>query len=445
MLALYRSGRQADAAAVYRRAHEAFAERLGIEPGVPLRELQRAILAQDPALDELDYQLGTTLERVAGVIPREPPEQVRSLYEYGCALIQVGEFRQGAATLRAAERMAATAGEPALEERARLMLSFLAVSTEAKSSLEHLAVAEHAARVFKRYADDPGLALALRQQALMLSYVGRCEEARVAAEQAIELSARIGNRWDEGAARGELARFLTQGTTPVGKAIEQCEEHLERCSTPESTRRVQYSLAVLHGEAGQVDTARRLSSEALEGARRDRYLGSVHAALAHGALVEQSLGAHAAAEFLWRSSYELLEVDELPGLKSWVGVGLARVLALSGDTAEAGRLAREARGLIRSTDDFFTEVLWRAALALVNAHEKRYDEAIRLSNEAVVRVKDSDTLLFRGQTLEDAATVRRLAGDRDGAVDMLRLALANYERKGSSTGAERVQLRLAAR
>jgi len=50
MIALYRSGRQADALQAYRDAREALVGDLGIEPGEHLRELERAILAQDPAL-----------------------------------------------------------------------------------------------------------------------------------------------------------------------------------------------------------------------------------------------------------------------------------------------------------------------------------------------------------------------------------------------------------
>jgi DNA-binding SARP family transcriptional activator/WD40 repeat protein len=50
MLALYRCDRQADALQAYHDARRSLIEHLGLEPGERLRELERAILAQDPAL-----------------------------------------------------------------------------------------------------------------------------------------------------------------------------------------------------------------------------------------------------------------------------------------------------------------------------------------------------------------------------------------------------------
>ena len=52
MLALYRSGRQAEALEAYQDARRTLVEELGIEPGRELEELQRAILAQEPTLDD---------------------------------------------------------------------------------------------------------------------------------------------------------------------------------------------------------------------------------------------------------------------------------------------------------------------------------------------------------------------------------------------------------
>ena len=50
MLALYRSGRQAEALGVYQRTRRALVDELGIEPSESLRQLEAAILRQEPSL-----------------------------------------------------------------------------------------------------------------------------------------------------------------------------------------------------------------------------------------------------------------------------------------------------------------------------------------------------------------------------------------------------------
>jgi class 3 adenylate cyclase len=50
MLALYRSGRQADALAAYRAARDTLLDELGLEPGPDLKQLEGAILRQDESL-----------------------------------------------------------------------------------------------------------------------------------------------------------------------------------------------------------------------------------------------------------------------------------------------------------------------------------------------------------------------------------------------------------
>lgn len=51
MLAQYRSGRQAEALKVYRQARAVLDAELGVEPCQELRDLERAVLNQDPGLD----------------------------------------------------------------------------------------------------------------------------------------------------------------------------------------------------------------------------------------------------------------------------------------------------------------------------------------------------------------------------------------------------------
>jgi DNA-binding SARP family transcriptional activator len=66
MLALYRSGRQAEALQADRRARRTLVDEIGVEPGAPLGELHGAILAQDPALG-----LPAGLEELPAELDRE--------------------------------------------------------------------------------------------------------------------------------------------------------------------------------------------------------------------------------------------------------------------------------------------------------------------------------------------------------------------------------------
>ncbi len=68
MLALYRSGRPADALEVYRTVRGRLSDELGLQPGKELRHLEAAILRQDDAL------AAPTAVREAPVVEAAPPE-----------------------------------------------------------------------------------------------------------------------------------------------------------------------------------------------------------------------------------------------------------------------------------------------------------------------------------------------------------------------------------
>jgi len=139
-----------------------------------------------------------------------------------------------------------------------------------------------------------------------------------------------------------------------------------------------------------------------------------------------------AAEHL-RMAYALVLAQDVRGDVAAVAGELACILSLQGERDEAVRLADESRSL-HHQGDIVSEVLWRRAQALVAAQDGRHEDAVRQSDDARDRAERTDWLTFRGETLEEAAFVRRLAGDVAGEVEALRAALATYEQKGKHCG-----------
>lgn len=77
MLALYRSGRQVDALDVFRRARDTLVAELGIEPCQELRDLQVAVLSNDPALNLVVGDAGTpTREESRPASPSQLPSSI---------------------------------------------------------------------------------------------------------------------------------------------------------------------------------------------------------------------------------------------------------------------------------------------------------------------------------------------------------------------------------
>ena len=85
LLALYRSGRQAEALAAFAAAKQALATELGLEPSPALRQLEQLILDQSPSLDT-DAVFGTRVqERAAPGVRRNPYKGLRAFEESDAA------------------------------------------------------------------------------------------------------------------------------------------------------------------------------------------------------------------------------------------------------------------------------------------------------------------------------------------------------------------------
>jgi DNA-binding SARP family transcriptional activator len=79
MMALYRSGRQADALEVYKRTRQHLIDELGLEPGPALQRIERAVLAQDASLELAPTPNARAHVLAAEELPaaREPEREAR--------------------------------------------------------------------------------------------------------------------------------------------------------------------------------------------------------------------------------------------------------------------------------------------------------------------------------------------------------------------------------
>jgi len=78
LLALYRSGRQADALSAYAAVRRLLLDELGVDPAEPLRRLEAAILAQDPVLDAASTPADRVDATLRGDGPVVPPAALRA-------------------------------------------------------------------------------------------------------------------------------------------------------------------------------------------------------------------------------------------------------------------------------------------------------------------------------------------------------------------------------
>jgi DNA-binding SARP family transcriptional activator/predicted ATPase len=83
MLALYRSGRHAEALESYQEFRRMLADELGIDPSVRLKELERRMLQQDPSLEIAAQSTPATRRLAAGTAPMVRPRAIVSPHGRG--------------------------------------------------------------------------------------------------------------------------------------------------------------------------------------------------------------------------------------------------------------------------------------------------------------------------------------------------------------------------
>jgi tetratricopeptide (TPR) repeat protein len=129
-------------------------------------------------------------------------------------------------------------------------------------------------------------------------------------------------------------------------------------------------------------------------------------------------------------------------LRADTAVMLAQVLCEQGRADEALAHTQEAEAGA-ADDDLSAQIGWRTVRARLLARGGERAEAKRISAEAVKLAARTDWLCDHAEALLSRGEVDRIAGDADRAAVSIREAIALYERKGSTIGAERARSALA--
>jgi predicted ATPase/class 3 adenylate cyclase len=317
------------------------------------------------------------------------------------------------------------------ERPARALLGLCTMRILSGSTDELLHDAQEALEACKQLGDDYSLAQAWNLVGRVDSVFGSMERAERAWRQALSYA----ERGDYAAEKAESVAWLMIsaifGPLPADEGIELCKRFREDAGDDTTIRAwCQVERSVLEAMQGRFALARELLAD---GTRALGELGlNVYAANAaqEAFFVEMLAGDPASAAQRLRESYEALEQMGERGFLSTIAALLAHALYAFGEYDEAEVFSRESKKAAAG-DDVFSQVLWRSALAKIEARRGEIERAEQLAREAFRRVEETDLLNAQADTLLDLSEVLRLAGRRDEAQAAVQEAARRFEQKAN--------------
>ena len=295
---------------------------------------------------------------------------------------------------RSVSERSAAAGDRVGELCGRILEAVLRISVKpvgAADALEALVV--EALPVFEAAGDELALRIAYRALGSVANMRAHMDQMAGAYEQAAAYSAPAGGT----ALVGYQGHARFHGSTPVTELLAWLDEQDPREQRTYWLRTFRMTaLAML----GRIDEAQAFLDE-LRTELIERGARTVRAAVEGYAMYIELLAgdlaaAVAAGETGCRIDEELGQSSEL----STVAGSLARVYCELGQLGEAERWASRAAEL-GSSDDASTQMLWRDAQALIEAHRGQHATAERLAREAVQIGEHTEALNAQAETYAD--------------------------------------------
>ncbi len=334
---------------------------------------------------------------------------------------------------------ASASGDRVAELCAKVHGGLFRLSVEPEGAAEQLsALVEQALPVFQTAGDDMALYIAYSALAEVAGTRGQMGAGMEAYDRALAHARRAGHLPPHSTASRAYSRFF--GTTPASELLAWLDENEPGAGRDYWLRAYQAgALAML----GRFDEARAILAEArAELAERGRGVMLANITAFAGWVELWAGDPAAAAEFGAKGLRLFEELGEL-GLLSTAAGNLAQALYALDRLDEADAWAARAIQL-GATDDTVTQMLSREVRAKVLARSGEHAEAERLAREAVAIGEGTDALNWQGDANADLAEVLMLGGTPGEAAAALEQALDRYERKGNLVMARRMRDRLAA-
>jgi class 3 adenylate cyclase len=371
------------------------------------------------------------LERAAALLPAGKLDAILE-FELLDALLGV----DGERALRRAETLAeraAAVGDPLGELCWRLEEGTVRSWLEREGAADRLAaLVEQALALFEAAGDDLALCVAYRALGRVADTRGQVDTMAEAGEQAAFHAQRAGLSERQVGRYGSIRR--ARGAIPASELLAWLDEQ------DEHDLRVRTGRAWVLAMLGRIEEARALLA-ALRADDAERggvlLLGAIGEV---GFEVELLAGDPAAAAAVGEELCGRLEGAGSRDLEAFAG-RLAQAYYQLGSLDDADAWAARAAEL-GTSDDAYTQMLWRQARAKVLARRDDHPEARRLAYEAVAISDGTEMLDAQADAYADLAEVLSLAARRREAAQALEQALGRYERKQNLVMAERTRTRL---
>jgi class 3 adenylate cyclase/tetratricopeptide (TPR) repeat protein len=383
------------------------------------------------------------LERALALLVDDDPTRATLMIDLVEALRELGEFARVAQLADDGVIAARAVGDRGLELRFELRRLYLRLMGDPKTVLLRdisdaaLEIAEEAAALEDPIAEGEALVRAGR----LLGDIGQTLRGELTIDRANECFQRGGVESAE-LAFVEALTFSYQGPHTVAEDIERADRAL--ADADEGSPFAAFSLlglAVSRAMLGEFDEARILLRQ---GSAILEELGMTLEVAASGGLcggiVELTAGDLAAAEAILRPAYEtLLAMGEKARSSSRAAI-LSAVVYEQGRYDEAMRLADEADA-VSAVDDMEPRVWLRGVRAKVWARRGHFVEAEAEARENARLADETDWPAYAGSAWLDLSEVLRLAGRPGDAAEAAREAEARFERKGIVVLLERARAR----